>query len=53
MGSYSFVPLYAIYDSAGMKLAASIVKERLAACVNRIPGIKLITFLLPHISNYL
>uniref|UniRef100_A0A803LUW9 Uncharacterized protein n=2 Tax=Chenopodium quinoa TaxID=63459 RepID=A0A803LUW9_CHEQI len=39
------VPSIVVYvtvpnKEAGKKLAASIVKERLAACVNRVPGIE-------------
>uniref|UniRef100_A0A7C8YDL5 Protein CutA, chloroplastic n=1 Tax=Opuntia streptacantha TaxID=393608 RepID=A0A7C8YDL5_OPUST len=41
----STVPSIVVYvtvpnKEAGKKLAASIVKERLAACVNRVPGIE-------------
>uniref|UniRef100_I1JV42 Protein CutA, chloroplastic n=1 Tax=Glycine max TaxID=3847 RepID=I1JV42_SOYBN len=44
-GSNSTVPSIVVYvtvpnKEAGKKLAESIVKEKLAACVNRVPGIE-------------
>ncbi|XP_028759391.1 protein CutA 1, chloroplastic [Neltuma alba] len=44
-GSTSTVPSIVVYvtvpsKEAGKKLAESIVKEKLAACVNRVPGIE-------------
>ncbi|CAL9190131.1 protein CutA 1, chloroplastic [Musa acuminata AAA Group] len=44
-GASTTVPSIVVYVTvpnreAGMKLAESIIKERLAACVNRVPGIE-------------
>ncbi|KAG5037520.1 Protein CutA 1, chloroplastic [Glycine soja] len=43
-GSNTIVPSIVVYvivpnKEAGKKLTGSIVKEKLAACVNRVPGI--------------
>ncbi|CAL9100553.1 unnamed protein product [Musa textilis] len=44
-GALTIVPSIVVYvtvpnKEAGMKLAESIIKEKLAACVNRVPGIE-------------
>ncbi|KAK9136126.1 hypothetical protein Syun_015456 [Stephania yunnanensis] len=44
-GSESSVPSIVVYvtvpnKEAGLKLATSIIKEKLAACVNRVPGVE-------------
>ncbi|RRT39894.1 hypothetical protein GW17_00026868 [Ensete ventricosum] len=55
-GASTTVPSIVVYvtvpnKEAGMKLAESIIKERLAACVNRVPGMYISCFVVTACGN--